>query len=155
MLSITWFHYAAYSLILFAIYYAYVLVVYFRKELPLIRKKNKVVQHDNGIAPKTNGTVQQHLFEEETYHQNGSTPHKEELPIQQLVDELQAFIIQAGIDDMEKDDLLVSLKQLLQKYPTVKGSDFQQGINMLISTTLEEHTSIRLDAEELSRLWKS
>lgn len=48
-------------------------------------------------------------------------------PMHSLVVELQAFISQAGKDGMEKDELHPSLKKLLQKYPSIKGSVFENG----------------------------
>lgn len=72
--------------------------------------------------------------------------------VHDLVDEIQAFC--SAVEKVPKDEMLFRLQQLLAKYPTIKGSIYQEGINNLIAVNCANNCSIRLSAEEVDGLWR-
>lgn len=64
-------------------------------------------------------------------------------------DEVQAFMQQAGKDQLGKEDILQSLQSLLNKYPALKDPAFRESIQNLIKF----YCSIHLSDEELRLLW--
>lgn len=90
---------------------------------------------------------------------SGKIPDKEEATkmlqsiVHDLVDEVQAFFAAVG-KEMPKDEMISRLKQLLTKYPLIRGSIYQEGINNLIAVNCESNCSIRFSAEEVDGLWQ-
>lgn len=75
-------------------------------------------------------------------------------PVHALVDELQAYIKQSGQEKVAAAQLYQGIQVILDKYPTMAGSVYQEGITNLIAVTVEQECAIHYSAEELSRLWK-
>ena len=69
-----------------------------------------------------------------------------------LVDEIRAFLHAAGkIED--KEPFLIKLRQLIQKYPTLKDTAFQPSINQLIAIDTKGQCSVELAEDEIDGLW--
>lgn len=140
---ITWTTYLLGLCLLLVIYYAVVHLFFRVKGGTILKRKRR------GEEKKAVDSV---LFEKknaDAENQDAATM----APVHSLVDELQAFISQAGKEEMEKAELLSSLKILLQKYPRTKGSIYQNGITNLIEVIAESQCGIHLSSGELSALW--
>lgn len=70
-----------------------------------------------------------------------------------LVDEIHAYIIQAGASPIAKSELMFGLKKLLDKHPPVEDAFIRQGITNLIKTVAESKCGIMLSEDDLSGLW--
>lgn len=72
-----------------------------------------------------------------------------------LCGEIDALILQADAAKKPRGELIYALQQLLDKevYEPMRGGFFRAKINEHIVMRLERHSSIHLDAEELSGLW--
>ncbi|TXI80268.1 MAG: hypothetical protein E6Q39_02790 [Crocinitomicaceae bacterium] len=147
---VTWSAYLTTSVISLLVYYAGVLLIFFRKDISLSPRSSssKEVKYSNGLyGPQSKKKDGRNAGEKSQLDAASAAP------MHSLVDELQAFISQAGKDGMAKDDLHTSLKKLLQKYPSIKGSVFENGITNLISVTTENNCDAHFSADELRDLW--
>jgi hypothetical protein len=147
---ISWTAYLTTSALLLAIYYAGILFIFFRKDISLssrlpVLKKTKYSDGLYGPESKMADTGSS----DEVTRLDAATA----APMHSLVDELQAFISQAGKEGVEKEELHTSLKNLLRKYPTIKGSLFEEGITNLISVTAENNCDVHFSADDLRDLW--
>lgn len=82
-----------------------------------------------------------------------SRNHRIQGQVHDMVGELQSYIVQAGEEEIQKIDLLASLKKIILKYSDVKESMFREGIRNLVATTVEDYCVYRLSADELAGLW--
>jgi len=73
--------------------------------------------------------------------------------VHDMVDELGAFLRQAGKEKVEKAGLIAGVQKIAGKYPLIKESAFREGIQNLVAVTMEEHCACRLSAEEVRRIW--
>lgn len=147
---ITWSAYLTTSVILLLVYYAGVLLIYFRKDVSLAPRlsASKDIKYSSGLYGAQSKKTGSRRADETSQLDAASAA-----PMHSLVDELQAFISQAGKDGMEKDELHPSLKKLLQKYPSIKGSVFENGITNLIAVTAENNCDVHFSADDLRELW--
>jgi hypothetical protein len=76
------------------------------------------------------------------------------LPVQALVDEIQAFMAVAADRHLTKNAILQSLSSLVQKYPGLAHSPYRPGIEQIIQFTTEHICSIHLSAEEVEHVWE-
>ncbi|MGN7824872.1 hypothetical protein HGH92_23625 [Chitinophaga varians] len=140
---ITWTTYLLWLGLLLVIYYGVVHLFFRVKGGSILKRKRRVEEK------KAADSV---LFKEpdgDGGDQNAATM----APVHSLVDELQAFVAQAGKEGMEKAELLTGIKMLLKKYPRTKGSIYQNGITNLVEVIAESQCGIHLSAGELSALW--
>jgi hypothetical protein len=84
---------------------------------------------------------------------DGSAGSRLQSQVHDMVDELQAYIKQAGLNDVGRDDLQASVKMIVEKYPEIKDSPFREGIKNLIAAAVEDHCAYRLSADELAEVW--
>ena len=84
---------------------------------------------------------------------NASSQKDSKTLVHEFVDELNALVNQAGLENIAKDQMLVLLQLLLRKYPGLHQSNFRQELISLIQTECEANCSIHLNAEELDALW--
>jgi len=75
--------------------------------------------------------------------------------VHDMVDEIGAYIKQAGEEEKEKDDLVRGLRRIAAKYPAVRDSVFKEGMQNLVAATVEESCAYRLSAEELRLVWNA
>jgi len=73
--------------------------------------------------------------------------------IEELSAELKASITMAADKNYGKDEFILSLKHLLQKYQFLKSSPQIGLINILITSECEKYGCIQLSAEEQVMLW--
>lgn len=147
---VTWSAYLTTSVISLLIYYAGVLLLFFRKDINRSSQfsKPKAVKYSSGLYGP-----QSHKADSKSDREATQLDAASAAPMHSLVDELQAFISQAGKDGMEKEELHSSLKKLLDKYPSIKGSLFENGITNLIAVTAENNCDVHFSADELRGLW--
>lgn len=142
---ISWTSYLTVSFLLLLFYYSAVVLLYFRKDI-LFRLKA-------GKAPAPQPSPDSFLFAEPIQQQGNKLDAASAAPMHSLVDELQAYINQAGQQSVDKGEITISIKKLLQKYPAIKGSIFQPGITNLIAVIAEDKCAIHFSADELKGLW--
>ncbi len=70
-----------------------------------------------------------------------------------FTDELNALLLQSAAQQDDKGEVSQSVHQLLQKYPSLKGSSFQSPITSLIKQEAADKCNITFEADELTALW--
>ena len=146
---ISWGQYFETILYALPLYYAYVVVVYYRTEL-------KGLVSGKGLSACYTGSRPHQPSEHSS--EALSVPEKEghySLLINSLKDELTAFLLSAGQNEFTKEDTLLSLQHLLQKYPSVNGSPYQADIEQMIMLQCERECSIQLSESEVTYLWRN
>jgi hypothetical protein len=152
LLPINWHTYAIACLVLLALYYVVVILLYYRDKISTATKRTgfKTAEKSNdslpSLVPEQNGKV----F---TIRNQSPAPDLSSL-VHDLVDELEAFLLQAEADEAEKEVVVGYINQLLKKYPALKGSQYQSAINNLIAVSSETHCNIQFNAEEQIAFWK-
>lgn len=145
-MMISWTSYITVSSMLLLFYYFFVVLVFYRKDIMARLKTGKA-----SVFRSSQDSV---LFTEAVEKKEDSKlDAANAAPMHSLVDELQAYINQAGQQESEKSELTASIKQLLKKYPGIKGSIFQSGITNLIAVVTEDKCAIHFSADELRGLW--
>jgi hypothetical protein len=142
---ISWTSYLTVSFLLLLFYYSAVVLLYFRKDIALRLKKDRA-----SVPQPSPDSV---LFAEPTQQQGNKLDAASAAPMHSLVDEIQAYINQAGQQGVDKGEVTISIKKLLKKYPAIKGSIFQAGITNLIAVIAEDKCAIHFNADELRELW--
>ncbi|MFY0255295.1 hypothetical protein ACDQ55_15215 [Chitinophaga sp. 30R24] len=142
-MMVTWTTYLSVLFILLALYYAIIILLYYRNEIG-----SKIAGKKRNQAKKSVDSI---LFPEPV--DEDENLDTESTTIYSLVDELQAFIYQAGREKMDKKTLVIGIKKLLKKYPRTKGSIYQEGISNMIAVITENNCGIYFSADELRNMW--
>jgi len=143
--AIHWQWYITASMVFLAVYYATVILLYYRKNAQPILLKT---EHLPSPEPALFGDPD---FPEPTVH-----PAEPDLSgiVNNFIDELKALLLQSAADQADKSALSITISRCLQKYPPLKGSVYQSSINNLIDVTTENQCNIHFTAEELIALWQ-
>ncbi|MBK7292132.1 MAG: hypothetical protein IPI78_18965 [Chitinophagaceae bacterium] len=136
--SISWQSYISIVAVLLAIYYAFVLYVYYRKDIVQVLTTGR----NNGEGSKQNILAD-------------NTGAAEQPAAENYIDELKALIHQAGYSHLSKDELVFSLQQLLgsDRFETIKTPDFKKRLGKIITYECQTNCSMHLDEEDLQRVW--
>jgi hypothetical protein len=143
--AIHWQWYITASVVFLAVYYATVILLYYRKNTqPAIQRTEHITSPEPVLFGQTD-------FPEQNVH-----PAEPDLSgtVHDFVDELEALLLQSEADQADKPTLSITISQCLQKYPQLNGSVFQSAINNLIGVNAENQCNIHFTAEELVALWQ-
>jgi hypothetical protein len=77
----------------------------------------------------------------------------DELAAEACLDEINAFFENQKGSKPIKREVMFSLYTLLQKYPSLRNSEYKEVLNRVIATQSEVICSIHLSAEELKGVW--
>jgi len=156
-ISLTWADYALIVSVCLAVYYLIILFFYRKSLNGFLSAKTTPGPHSptdlfTAEAALSNSKglnlfgeaieVQQILGEDQDF-----TPDA-----QAFADEIQAYTSSCG-NDIGKEELIQNLRKIVQKYPSLIGSDSQYELSQLIAISSENNCSIHLSADELSELW--
>ncbi|MBX2933914.1 MAG: hypothetical protein KF825_06690 [Ferruginibacter sp.] len=151
--SISWSQYITTITTLLMLYYCYVGFKYFRWEILNIIGIKKV--EDDIIAiPAFSNTNQS--FKKENPEDYLPKPGLEidiSPVVQSFTDEVQAYLSESGSKNMQKDELLGSLRFILSKYPALKSSDCKEELLQFIIEQTNFQYPDMLQLDEVSRLW--
>jgi hypothetical protein len=140
--SISWRQFILAIIIIVGLYYLYIGVSYYRKDwlYRLSAKKSPNLSPRPVASPTAIAAV--------------SPEPNPLLPlVHDLVDEIRAFLNAAGTIE-DKETFLTKLRQLIQKYPSLKDTAFQPSINQLIAIDTKSQCSLELEEEEIDGLWE-
>ena len=138
------------------VYYVFILYKYYRHDLsgmlkgrqrPPLAKAAFTQANQQSTFPRGN-TGSNIDFMPKEGQNDGRSP-----AVQALIDEIQAFTIEAGNNDFEREPILLSLQHLVSKYPLIKSSPHKKSIQELIAQQCAANCSVHLSEEELDGLW--
>lgn len=130
---------------LMAIYYLYIIIAYFRKDIKSLAAKrpgngrgtqHTVTGNSPDLPPPGTNTYDTHI----------STVHE-------LMDELNNTFNKCASQGFKKPETIMAIQLKLGGYPQLKGTPFQVSVNNQIATEALGKCGIRLEDEELQSLW--
>lgn len=149
MLMISWNQYMGAAAVFLILYYAIVLLFFNKRKMITPARQSR----PTGPARKKAATpADRVLFQEDEKHE-GQLDAASAAPMHSLVDELQAYVAQAGKQQVPIEEVKLGIRSILQKYPAIPGSIFQSGISNLIEVITENNCGVRLSAAEIRELW--
>lgn len=138
---ISWQFYLTASLVILAVYYTALFLLYYRKRIfPLA----------NNAAPGKNNYAE--IFPESSPASDPAAINLSAI-VQNSLDELQALILQAASEKAGRQTLLNLIGHCLKKYPGITDPALRSSINNLIAESVVEHCSIHFTKEELGGQW--
>jgi hypothetical protein len=131
-------------------YYLLVYLVYFK------RNGGMIFQNENQttkafVHPKEDH--QPSLFDNRGDNLPSSPEKENEQVVYACMDELNAFFENQKRTKAVKSELMFGLHTILQKYPSLRNSDYKESLTNVIATQSENICSIHLSAEELKGVW--
>lgn len=132
-------HYLAGSIVVLALYYITIWLLYFKKKLAAGTSIHQQINLFAGPGMKNNVDISANTDLSPDVHD--------------FLDELNALLLQSAAESMLKETLSTCVNKLLQKYESIKSSAFQPAITNLIAVEAENKCNIHFDAEELAALW--
>ena len=160
--NISWASYFYALTILLTVYYAVILVLFYRSEVLqlLIHKRLfllvKFKAFANRIEDARMGGNQSKMLQENsesTTFESRAEVHNTQIE-QAALDEVKAYITQAAQYNTIKEELLFSLQNILKKYPMQGNTPLQHTLNNLIALECANKCSIHLSEDEVSGLWR-
>jgi hypothetical protein len=143
--NISWSEYLTVITVFGLIYYAYVLLVYYRGDL------HSRLASNNSLSPAGNF---QSMPSSNQALKNAGDNEEELLPaVQSLTDEIMAFLEQAGIAGALKPEIIFALQQISKKYESLKNTSYQNAVNSLLQFECESKCNIHLDEAEMKQVW--
>ncbi len=145
--SISWQTFFGFLALLVVVYYLYIIIAYFRKDL-LALFHNK--QRNTGFASKPSS---------DRNLQNPSiSPIQAEIPfhvIHEFMEDLKRLFAFAVKTKMVKEELIQAIHSKLEVYPQIAGTDVQHDVNVHIRDEVKEQCGIDLSPEEIKQIWAS
>ena len=146
--DISWQEYWTLLFVITLAYYLVIYLLYFKKGLQVSSPKQEF-----NLDTSTKGESQSTLFEIDNPGIKQTMNESEESIIEACMDELNAFFDNQKKTKAVKSELMFGLYTILQKYPSIRNSDFKESLTNVIATQCENICSIHLSAEELKGVW--
>lgn len=149
--SISWYDYWIMLAVFTFIYYLFVYIAFFRARVKTIlsgkeRKNFAFVNSDVKEGQQRPSLPDQDL-------NNKTNPENEEQIMHVCMDELNAFFENQRKSKGVKSEVMFALYGILQKYPSLKGSEYKESLTNIMATQCEVICSIHLNAEEIKDVW--
>ncbi|HMU47314.1 MAG TPA: hypothetical protein PKC72_13160 [Chitinophagaceae bacterium] len=148
---ISWSDYLTFIALSGAIYYAWVLFVYYRHDLLPAAKAKQPISTD---------ALQ---FRAADSQQTATTNHKDYQPkaeeagppqmLQSFTDEVKAYIEEASNKETEKEILLQCLYVIAGKYPSLAQSEYRDSLDQFLISEAEMNCAVFLSDSEVRRIW--
>jgi len=156
--KISWASYAAALLTIVVIYYIVIVLLYYRKEISLITNAlQKRFSSDAGLKQEASVTGKESLS---PFNDTGLASSEKPIYIgdistdsfdlaEKIKDSMQRYAEHEYI----REEIITGLQLLLKEYPQLRYSPYAASINNTITKEIELHCSIRLEDDEVKRLW--
>ena len=82
-----------------------------------------------------------------------SRVQEEDIIVHACLDEISAFIEEKKKYRTVKADVLNGLQHIFQKYPSIKGSSYQEAIQKVIATQCTNSCGIQIDCDDIGKVW--
>ncbi|HUC79471.1 MAG TPA: hypothetical protein VMR70_01090 [Flavisolibacter sp.] len=150
--QISWGEYIQTVLILFCIYYGVVLFKFYRRDILVFAKRQGAGQP---FGKKENGNesaLQLDLFS------GGSTANSSvamdlDPALQAFLSEVEAFLLQAGENAFDKEQILSSLQVLIERHPVSQSATYRPMVNEAIVRISQERCAFSLSEQDVASCW--
>ena len=129
--NISWKDYILFIAAALFLYYAWLFFIFYAKDILRIFNKNKVP---------------------ETQAENENDSEEIFGIVYRLQDEVKGTIEEAAAKKYVKEEIILSLQMVLEKY-ALGSTPFQFALNNFIERNCQNNCSIHLDEDELKQLW--
>jgi len=145
--NISWFEYLLFISAAALTWYAAVFYIYYRRDLlqslklkkadPIASEKFNFLQEDvPGINLK-----------------NSQTSPDISQVIQSFSDEVVAYLEEAGKNKIVKEEVLVSLGKIANKYSSLTLSEFKESLDQFTNIQTQSYCAMFLSEEDLNKVW--
>jgi hypothetical protein len=148
--NISWSEYLTFISVSALIWYAFVLYTYYRHDLFQTLQGKKIAALNNlSFGDHTTSHHQSDAVLEIYQPKEAESVHV----VQAITDEIQAYLEEAGKNEVGKEDLVTSLTRIVSKYPSLVGSDYKDSLDDLLKNEAELNCAVSLSESEISRIW--
>ena len=156
--KISWASYATALLTIVVIYYIVIVLLYYRKEIfGFANALQQRFSSNVGLKQEVSVTGKESLSlsndtgsassEKHTYSGDISTDSFD------LVEKIKESMLRYAEHKYIREEIITGLQLLLKEYPQLRYSAYAAAINNTITKEIELHCSIRLEDDEVKRLW--
>ena len=160
--QVSWAAYLTVILVLLVIYYLFLGIKFFSKELlsflgdrrdpsgnRVYKEDEKNQQEDARLEQRYSDVFQSH---------NKNTVSSEDIDntfqqVEKLTAATKQIIADAALNNTIREELMLSLQSVLKKYHHLKASPFLIAVNNLITSECDKYNLTHLNAEELAMIW--
>jgi hypothetical protein len=132
-------------------YYAYVFIVYFRKEIFSFVVINKKLTGSEGHHKNLLNKDSSH--DTKTSRESGESNENSFTVVHELLEELKTLFIIAAREKMIKEELIQAINSKLKEFPSIAGTDLVEDIDTHITQEVKERCSMELLPGDLKRIW--
>ena len=156
--KISWASYAAALLTFVVIYYIVIVLLYYRKEISLITNawqkrfpSNVRLKQEASFTGKESVS----LFNDTGSASPEKLAYTGDISTDSfdLVEKIKESIQRYAEHEYIREEIITGLQLLLKEYPQLRYSPYAASINNTITKEIELHCSIRLEDDEVKRLW--
>lgn len=153
--SISWSEYLTFISISVFVYYIGVVCVYFRQDISIGYSGRKNASSKASNFSPSFQTLEQdiHLTQSGENHNAQQMEGEKFQAFQSFMDEVQAYVEQAGEAKMEKDSLLMCVSIISEKYPMLAKSGSSDRLLQFIHDVVYEKCAISLSKGDLKAIW--
>ncbi|HMR81983.1 MAG TPA: hypothetical protein PKE30_02590 [Niabella sp.] len=132
------------SLVVFLfVYYALILFIFYRHDLPFL---SSYLKKESSLAPYLSGHIADSDNEEPENILYNS--------VHELMEKCKPLFNAAAGGEITKEYLLNSLRLRVQKYPQLKGTAFQIAVSNHIEQEIDHRLGITLTDSEIDSIWR-
>jgi hypothetical protein len=156
--GISWQGYWTTLALLTAGYYFVVYLRYFRKVFNPFARQQESAAAAPAVSPAVASFLQEQtqgsLFPDTETQAEFSLPTEpQEQAVYACLDEVSAYFAAAKKAKVAKAEVLFALGRILQKYPSLQTSEYQDSVNNVLQAEAEHHCSVHFSAEEMRQVW--
>jgi hypothetical protein len=144
--NISWKEYSIFILLLIFSYYIIILIVFYKREI--VNLINNLHLLDKG----SNIYNESHSLEKSKSDLHIDNPESSDV-VNHLQEEIKSQLERAKIKKAVREEIIMSLKSVLQNYNSIKQSPYKDSINNYIKAVCENLCSIHLNDKEIDQLW--
>ena len=154
--KISWASYATAVLTIVVIYYIVIVLLYYRKEISLITNAlQKRFPPNVRLKQEASITDKESLFNDTGLAPSEKLTYTEDISTDSfdLAEKIKESMQRYAEHEYIREEIIKGLQLLLKEYPQLRYSPYAASINNTITKEIELHCSIRLEDDEVKRLW--
>lgn len=154
--NISWTDYFIAVIILLTIYYLFVGIRYYSRDIKDLLSGKRKLNLKTALANNSKGeyplTIERNNHPSEASFEE--TTDKEFTEVEHLIERLKTLIADASHRKMIPQEFKQYLSLVLKEYPSVRNSSLRASVNELIVSECEKYGTVILKEDEVDLLWK-
>ena len=153
--NISWRDYFITVIILLAIYYFFVAIRYYSRDIKDLLSAKRKLNLKAALPCNSKGeypsTIGGNIHSEASFEE---TTDKEFTEVEHLIERLKVLIGDASRRKMIPQEFKQYLSLVLKEYPSVKNCSLRASVNELIVSECEKYGTVTLTEDEVDLVWK-